>query len=222
LDNIPLTSAQCHDLRAHRSAQWRNASSPVSFTNAPRITRTTIEAAWKRRSNLERLVIRDAECGGLALLVGARSASRLRTWKPRGKNPETGKRWATQRLIIGTPATHGPEAAHTDAGRLKLARQTAATRQRRAKSASPAPPPHGARTARSVLERYAVALPRRPKRRGTARRISPRHAAQEVADVGKALKLISAMDRPRAEIDAQAVARMLADLSAASAEARHA
>lgn len=192
----------------------------TTFTRA-RITRATIEAAWKRRSSIERQVIRDTGCGGLALLVGARSASWLLTWKPRGKNPETGKRWATQSLIIGTPQTHGPEAAREAAGRLKLAahdgRDPAAARKDRIAAASAA----RARTAGAVLERYATALPKRPKLRGTAGRVSPRHAAQEVAYTKKGLDLMDALGRPLTEIDTPAVARMLASLADAPADARH-
>jgi integrase len=195
---------------------------PKTALARTRITRATIEAAWKRRSNIERQIIRDTACGGLALLVGARSASWLLTYKPRGKNPQTGKRWATQSLIIGTPETHGPEAAREAAGRLKLAARDgynpADERKQRIRAASAA----RARTAGAVLERYAAALPQRAKLRGTAGCISPRHAAQEAAYCRKAVGLMGLMDRPLAEIDTAAVARMLASLANTAAEAGHA
>lgn len=50
-----------------------------------RITRATIAAAWKQRNSHERQTIRDTECGGLALLVGARTRptnARLHTDSP--------------------------------------------------------------------------------------------------------------------------------------------
>jgi hypothetical protein len=200
---------------------WRMTARPKTTFSRTRITRPTIQKAWKQRSSAERQMIRDSECGGLALLVGARTASWLLTWKPRGKNPETGRRWATQSLIIGTTATHGPEAAREEAHRLKLAaqdgRDPGEARKRRIADASAA----RARTARAVLEHYMTALPRRPKLRGAAGRASPRHAAQEVFYVKKALILMSALDRPLADILTPAVARVLAGLADAPAVAWH-
>jgi hypothetical protein len=196
------------------------ASSKTTSTRA-RITRATIAQAWKRRSSEERQVIRDTVCGGLALLVGTRTASWLLTWKPRGTNPETGKRWATQSLIIGTIATHGPDAAREEASRLKFAaqdgRDPGEARKKRIAAASVA----RARTVRAIFERYVTALPRRPKLRGAAGRVSLRHATQETAYVRKAMELMDALDRPLADIQTPAVARMLASLADAPAVAWH-
>jgi hypothetical protein len=45
------------------------------------------------------------------------------TWrfdfKPRGLDPATGKRFATQSVTIGTPASHSVEAAREAAGRSR-------------------------------------------------------------------------------------------------------
>lgn len=194
---------------------------PITAFSRTRITRATIQQVWKRRSNTERLLIRDTECGGLALIVGARTASWMLSYKPRGNNPETGRRWASRSLIIGTTATLGPEAARAEANRLKResqdGRDPGEARRKRITVASLA----RSRTARAVLERYAAAVPHRPKQRGRTGRVSPRYAAQEAAYVKKGLMLLGAFERPMAEITTSAIARMLATLVDAPAEAWH-
>jgi integrase len=193
----------------------------ASTTTTARITRATIEAAWKRRSEGAREIIRDSQCRGLALLVGQRSMSWLLAWKPRGTNPETGKRWATQSLVIGTPATHGPEAAREEAARLKLAvrdgNDPAAERKARIHAAST----QRARTASAILERYATTLPHRPRMKGAPGKISPRHAKQEAAYVKKALTIMDAADKPISEVDVPSISRMLTELAGHPAEAVH-
>jgi hypothetical protein len=84
-----------------------------------RITRRTIEAAWRRRQPGVRLTIRDAACRGLALVVNPGGMSWVFTFKPRGMNPETGRRWATKTVTIGAPESHGPDAARGAANALK-------------------------------------------------------------------------------------------------------
>lgn len=194
---------------------------PITAFSRTRITRSTIQQVWKRRSNTERLLIRDTECGGLALIVGVRTASWMLSYKPRGNNPETGKRWASRSLIIGTIATLGPEAARAEANRLKResqdGRDPGEARKKRIAAASVA----RSRTARAVLERYTDAVPHRPKLRGGTGRVSPRYAAQEATYVKKGLVLLGAFERPMAEITTAAIARMLAGLVDAPAEAWH-
>ena len=189
-----------------------------------RITRATIEAAWKRRNEPhgQRIVIRDSVCPGLALVVGARSASWLLTYKPRGSNPQTGRRWATQSITIGTVASHGPEAARDEAARLKMTSRDgndpAAERRERIRAASD----QRSRTASAVLERYAAALPHRASMRGTAGKISCRYATHEIRFVRQALVLMNMLDRPLAEIEPAAISRMLAALAAHPGVAWHA
>lgn len=65
--------------------------SPKNNFTRTRIIRATIGAAWKRRSGDGRQIIGDTVCGGLALLVGARSVPWLLTYTPRGGNPTTGR-----------------------------------------------------------------------------------------------------------------------------------
>ena len=84
-----------------------------------RITKATVEAAWRRRAPGQRIVIGDAECRGMALVVNPTGMSWRFDYKPRGTNPATGKRFASQSVVIGNPKSHSPEDARTAAGALK-------------------------------------------------------------------------------------------------------
>ena len=84
-----------------------------------KITRSTIDAAWRRRAAGLRTVIGDFECRGLALIVNATSMSWVYSYKPRGVDPSTGKRFATKSITIGNPETHSPDHARTAANELK-------------------------------------------------------------------------------------------------------
>jgi integrase len=84
-----------------------------------KITKTTVEAAWKRRAKDQRLVIGDAECRGLALVVNPTGMTWRFDYKPRGTDPRTGKRFASQSVVIGNPESHSVERARTEAGALK-------------------------------------------------------------------------------------------------------
>lgn len=84
-----------------------------------RITKATVEAAWRRRAPGQRIVIGDAECRGLALVVNPTGMAWRFDYKPRGTDPTTGKRFASQSVVIGNPKSHSPEDARTAAGALK-------------------------------------------------------------------------------------------------------
>ena len=84
-----------------------------------RITKTTIEAAWRRRGKDRRLVLGDAACPGLALVVNAGSMAWTYSYKPRGHDPMTRRRFSTRSITIGSPATHSPEDARAEAHALK-------------------------------------------------------------------------------------------------------
>jgi len=82
------------------------------------LTQRSIDAAIKSdRSN--RQTLRDHEVRGLALVVNSSSTSWVFTYKPRGANPETGKRWATQTVRFGNLQSHSLKEARRDAAKLK-------------------------------------------------------------------------------------------------------
>ena len=84
-----------------------------------KITKTAIDAAWRRRAKDTRLVLGDAECRGLALVVNPGSMAWSFSYKPRGADPVSGRRFATRSITIGTPESHSPGDARAEANRLK-------------------------------------------------------------------------------------------------------
>ena len=84
-----------------------------------RITKTAIDAAWRRRAKDTRLVLGDAACRGLALVVNPASMAWTFSYKPRGADPVSGRRFVTRSVTIGNPETHSPDDARAEANRLK-------------------------------------------------------------------------------------------------------
>lgn len=91
----------------------------VTREGPARITKATIEAAARRRAPGVRLMIGDAECRGLALVVNPTGMTWRFDFKPRGTDPATGKRFASQSVTIGNPASHSVDDARTAAAALK-------------------------------------------------------------------------------------------------------
>jgi hypothetical protein len=77
------------------------------LSETQKITKATIEAAWKRRSKDQRLIVRDKECKGLALIVNATSMTWSYAYRPRGTDPATGKRWPNKTLSLGARLREG-------------------------------------------------------------------------------------------------------------------
>ena len=84
-----------------------------------KITRATIDAAWRKRKTGDRLIIRDKDCRGLALIVNATSMAWSCAYRPRGADPMTGRRWANRTVTLGNPETHSPDAARAATNRIK-------------------------------------------------------------------------------------------------------
>ncbi|HJS85225.1 MAG TPA: integrase arm-type DNA-binding domain-containing protein, partial [Acetobacteraceae bacterium] len=170
----------------------------VTSEGPVKITRAVIEAAWKRRAPGRRLVVRDAECRGLALIVNPTAMAWSYAYRPRGADPATGRRWPNRSVTLGNPASHSPEAARHAANELKG--KTAAghdpAAERRARAAEAA---KRTRTIGHLLDAYAAALPTRPKLRGSGL-VSPGHAADEVANARVAVALMNAVDKPVADL----------------------
>ncbi|WP_376091271.1 hypothetical protein ACE7GA_21415 [Roseomonas sp. CCTCC AB2023176] len=91
-----------------------------------RITRATIAAADRRRRPDFRLVIRDAECRGLALVVNPTGMTWNVSYRPRGTKPD-GTRPAMRELVIGSPAAMSPDEARAAAAKVKDGAKGAAT-----------------------------------------------------------------------------------------------
>ncbi len=173
-----------------------------------KITRATVDAVWRRRARDQRVVIGDAACRGLALVVNSGGMAWTYSYKPRGLDPVTGKRFASRSVTIGSPQTHSPDAARDAANVLKGQAKAGAdpAAERRAKIAATAE--MRVRTLARLLENYADALPSRPKLRGSGT-ISPQHAAEEIAHAKAAVAAMGAEDRPVSDVTASDLRTML-------------
>ncbi len=185
-----------------------------------KITRAVVDAAWRRRAPGRRLVVADAGCRGLALVVNPTGMAWRFDFKPRGLNPATGKRFPTNSLTIGSPETHSPDEARDEANRAKgqnkAGTDPAAARRAEIDTAAE----KRTRTLARLVEDYAADLPKRRKLRGNGK-LSPAHARAELAHLRAAVSAMRVADKAVADIgkrDLQALLRATADMPGA---ARH-
>ncbi len=186
-----------------------------------KITKATIDAAWRRHAPGLRLVIRDTECRGLALVVNPTGMSWTYSYKPRGRDPETGKRFPSASLTIGTPASHAPDDARDAAGKAKGAVKGGGDPVADRKAATTARAAKQARTVERMLDLYEKALPKRPRMRGTGGLLSARHVGYEIAHTRAAAKTMRVDALPVADVAASHVRALLAAEAARPATAKH-
>ena len=186
-----------------------------------KITRASVETAWKKRAQNQRTIIRDLECRGLALIVNATSMAWRFEYKPRGTDPHTGQRFASRSIVLGNPASLSPDQARDEANRLKGEAKNGSdpAAERKAKLAEEARKRAG--TLDRLLELYAVALPNRPKLRGGAGKITARGVADELAQAKAAVMAMKAAGRAADDVSEVDVKRMLEGLADKTATARH-
>lgn len=185
-----------------------------------RITKATIKAAWDRRAEKSRLVIRDAECRGLALVVHQTSMSWVVSYKPRGHDPLTGARFASKSVTLGGPANLSPEQARSEANRVKDRAKAGAdpAGEKREKQAADAA--NRATTVGRLLDLYAADLPKRPKMRGRGIP-SPAYVSTETAHLKAAVATMKAGNKPAAELTPADLRVLLKAEAARPAVARH-
>jgi len=185
-----------------------------------KITKATIDAAWRRRSSEQRLIMGDAECRGLALIVNATSMSWIFAYKPRGLDPVSGKRFSSRSITIGSPQSHSPDDARAVAGQHKGSAKSGKdpAQERKAQIASSAK--DRGQTLGRLIDTYAMALPKRPKMRGSGI-ISSRQAAAEIAHLKKAVETIKAEPKPVSEITSDHIRGILKACEGKAATARH-
>jgi integrase len=186
-----------------------------------KITKGTIEGAWKRRTADQRLIIRDTHCRGLALIVNPTTMKWTYAYRPRGTDPLTGRRWPNRTVTLGNPETHSPDDARTEANRIKgqakagtdpaAEKRKKAEAERRKRSA----------TLQRLTDEYAKALPRRPKMRGAGLPTAS-YVEAELAQARLALADMEAEDTAAADLTVSDVRRLLAAAGdrAASTRAR--
>jgi integrase len=185
-----------------------------------KITKAAIEAAWRRRSSEQRLVLGDAECRGLALVVNATSMSWIFAYKPRGLDPVSGTRFSSRSITIGSPQSHSPDDARAVAGQHKGSAKSGKdpAQERKAQIASSAK--DRGQTIGRLIDTYATALPKRPKMRGSGI-ISARQAAAEIVHLRKAIETINAEAKPASDISSDHLRTMLKLCADKAATARH-
>jgi integrase len=173
-----------------------------------KITKATIDAAWRRRGSGQRVIVRDRGCRGLALIVNATSMTWAYSYRTRGVDPATGKRWPNKTVTIGNPASHSADDARTEANRLKgqAASGTDPAAEKRAK-AEEEQRKRGSTLSR-LVETYERILPKRPKLRG-AGLPSPDYVADELAQLRLALVDMKVKNKPAADLTVADVRRLL-------------
>jgi integrase len=205
------------------SGDWSGQEMTITVNSEgpARITKASVESAWRRRKEKTRLVIRDAECRGLALVVNPTAMAWVFSYKPRGFDPLTGRRFASRSITIGGPASHTPEDARLAANRIKeQAKGSGAdpAREKRAKQAADAA--RRATTISRLRDLYAADLPKRPKMRGTGLPTAA-YVATELAHLTAAVATMKAGQKPAADLSPADLRTLLKAEAGRSAVARH-
>jgi integrase len=174
-----------------------------------KITKATIEAAWRRRAQNQRLIIRDKECRGLALLVNATSMSWTYAYRPRGTDPATKRRWPNKAVTIGNPASHSIEDARHEANRIKGQAAAGGDPAAERKAAIAEAQQKRSTTLGRLFADYSKVVPRRQKMRGSGKP-SPSYIAEELAQVRMGIAEMDATKTPAAELTVKEVLKLLA------------
>ena len=174
-----------------------------------RITKATVDAAWRRRKPATRLILRDHECRGLALIVNPTTMTWSYSYRPRGNDPATCSRWPNRAVTLGNPATHSHEDARTEANRIKGQAAAGADPAMEKKARAAEEQRKRGATLGRLLEEYGRALPKRPKRRGTGAP-SPDYIAEELAQTRMAVKEMKAENTPVTDLTEANIRALLA------------
>jgi integrase len=184
-----------------------------------RITKTTIEAAWRRRKPDQRLIVRDQECRGLALIVNQTGMAWIYAYRPRGTDPLTGRRWPNRTVTIGNPATHSPDDARTEANRLKGQAQAGADPIAERKAQAVAGQKKRGTPLARLAEDYGRAMPRRQKLRGSGHP-SPTYVAEELAQLRLALAAMGTNEMAATDLGSADIRRLLEGEGATNTHSR--
>jgi len=181
----------------------------ITSEGPTKITKATVDAAWRRRKPGHRVIIRDRDCRGLALIVNATSMAWIYSYRSRGIDTMTGRRWPNRTMTLGNPATHSADDARAEANRLKW-KVTAGVDPAQEKKATieAASRRRGGSVAR-LADEYAHAFPKRPKMRGGGLP-SPSYVAEELSQLRLAIDEMSIADKAAADLAVYDVRRLLA------------
>jgi integrase len=181
----------------------------VTSEGPNKITRATVDAAWRRRKPQHRLIVRDKDCRGLTLIVNATSMAWSYGYRPRGLDPATGRRWPNRTVTLGNPATHSPDDARHEVNLIKgrVAAGGDPVREKKARVEAERRRQRNTKLG-ALVEEYAIALPRRPKMRGPGVP-SPSYVSEEVVQVRLALEAMQAVDLEAASLTEANLRQML-------------
>jgi integrase len=184
-----------------------------------KITKATIDAAWRRRSKEYRLIVRDKDCRGLALIVNATAMTWSYAYRPRGADPLTGRRWPNRTVTIGNPATHSPDDARSEANKIKGQVAAGVDPAAEKKMLAEAERRKRGTTLGRLVDEYGRALPRRPKMRGSGLP-SVAYVGIEIAQVRLAIGGMAAAEIPAADFGPADVRKLLERSGSEGANAR--
>jgi integrase len=185
-----------------------------------KITKATVEAAWKRRAKDQRIMIGDLEQRGLALVVNPTGMTWRFDYKPRGVDAATGKRFASQSVTIGSPETHSPDDARDAAGQHRGQAKAGLDPAEQRRLAIATTVEKRSRTTDRLVEEYAKALPKRSKLRGSGK-ASPDYVNREVGRVKAAMGDMKAWGRSVVDLTDKDVRTLLRASADQPGAARH-
>jgi integrase len=191
----------------------------VTSEGPVKITKATIDAAGRRAKKEHRLIVRDKQCRGLALIVNPTTMTWTYVYRPRGKDAATGRRWPSQTITLGNPETHSPDGARAEANQIKgqaaagldpaADRKAKAEAQRRERGA----------TLGRLAETYGAVLESRPKMRGTGNATAA-YVSEELAQIRLAMAELSAEEMPAAAFGVAELRKLLDRLGGVPSAAR--
>jgi integrase len=174
-----------------------------------KITKATVDAAWRRRKADHRLLVRDKDCRGLTLVVNSTAMRWEFAYRPRGTDPVTGRRWPNRTVTLGNPQTHSPDDARIEANRIKGQAAAGGDPAADKKAAAEAARRKRGGTVARLADGYARAFPKRPKMRGGGLP-SPRYVAEELSQLWLALDAMDVADQAAADLRVDDVRILLA------------
>jgi integrase len=165
-----------------------------------------IERAWRKRAKNARHVITDSERPGLALICHATSQTWAYSYKPRGVDPESGKRFNTKTVTIGSPATYSPAEARAEANRLKDAVAAGGDPAADRKATIVEAALERASTVERAVADYLALLPMKERKGGGT--ISQAWAEEQADHLRRAVAALGIASSPVASVDVRMVRRL--------------
>jgi integrase len=162
-----------------------------------------ITRVWRSRAKDARHVVTDSERPGLALITNATSQAWSYSYKPRGVDPETGKRFNTKSVMLGSPATLSPAEARAEANRLKDAVATGGDPAADRKAAIGEAALARAATVERAVADYLAALPVKEKKSGGL--ISQAWAKEQGHHLRRAVAALGIASAPVESVDVKTV-----------------